>query len=353
MAMARQAQSGCTPFASRACVGRLSASTAAACPLEFTHMTAGSRDHRTRWAETPERSNMLMLRVMAWISLRLGRHPARTILHLVASYFLLFSPRGRRASRRYLERALGRPARWRDQYRHFFTFAATIHDRVYLVNRCFDIFDFEVHGEDLLHQQRDGNNGLFLMGAHLGSFEVIRAIGRKHTNLRVAMVMHEDNAQKINAMLAAINPEAAQDIIGLGHIDSMLKVRERLEDGYMVGMLGDRTPGNDTLRAVKILGATTHLPIGPFRMAALLRRPVLFMTGLYLGGNRYAIHFDTLADFSTVAREQRDEAVNTAINRYAALLDHYCRSAPYNWFNFFDFWQPATAATTTATTSKP
>ena len=163
------------------------------------------------------------------------------------------------------------------------------------------------------------------------------------------MVMHQDNAQKINAMLAAINPEAVQDIIGLGHIDSMLKLRERLDEGGVVGMLADRTPGNDTVYPVQILGNNANLPSGPFRMAALLQRPVVFMTGLYLGGNRYAIHFDTLADFSDVARGQRDAALQAAITRYAALLDQYCRQAPYNWFNFFDFWQPA--ATTTQSKS--
>lgn len=304
-----------------------------------------SRSIAATWAQTPERSNRLMLRLMTWISLRLGRRAARGVLHLIAAYFLLFAPSARRASGDYLRRALGRPARWRDLYRHFFTFAATIHDRVYLVNRRFDLFDFEVHGEDTLRQLLANGNGLFLMGAHLGSFEVIRAIGRKDTTLRVAMVMHEDNAQKINAMLSAINPEAVQDIIGLGHIDSMLHVRERLDSGSAVGMLADRTLGNDTLYPVQILGAEAHLPTGPLRMAALLRRPVIFMTGLYLGSNRYAIHFDRLADFTHVARGQRDAAVQAALTRYAALLDQYCRKAPYNWFNFFDFWQPAPTTT--------
>jgi predicted LPLAT superfamily acyltransferase len=307
-------------------------------------MTPDPTAGHTSWAHTPERSNMPMLRVMTWISLRLGRRAARGVLHLIAAYFLLFAPASRRASSHYLGRALGRPARWRDLYRHFFTFAATIHDRVYLVNRRFDLFDFEVHGEDMLHRLLADGKGLFLMGAHLGSFEVIRAIGRKHADLRVAMLMHEDNAKKINAMLAAINPEAVQDIIGLGHLDSMLQVRERLDAGGVVGMLVDRTPGNDTLYPVQILGADARLPGGPFRMAALLRRPVVFMTGLYLGGNRYAIHFDTLADFSAVERGQRDAALQAAIARYAALLDQYCRKAPYNWFNFFDFWQPSPTA---------
>lgn len=301
-------------------------------------MSAPTTPVRAAWARQPERSNTFMLQVMTWISLRLGRRIARGVLHLIAGYFFIFSPASRRASRDYLQRALARPVRWRDQYRHFFTFAATIHDRVYLINRRFDLFDVEVHGEEALRRMLAAGQGVFLLGAHLGSFEVIRALGRKNPELRVAMLMHEDNAQKINAMLAAINPAALQDIIGLGHVDSMLHVRERLDQGGVVGMLADRTLGDDTLQPVQILGTPTQLPVGPFRMAALLKRPVIFMTGLYLGGNRYAIHFDPLADFSSVEQGQRDVAVTAALTRYASLIDHYCRKAPYNWFNFFDFW---------------
>ncbi|MHB8474092.1 MAG: LpxL/LpxP family acyltransferase [Gammaproteobacteria bacterium] len=298
----------------------------------------------TAWAKTPERSNMFLLRAMTWISLHLGRRAARGVLYLIAAYFLVFAPTSRRASRDYLRRVFGRPVAWSALYRHFFTFAATVHDRIYLVNRRFDLFDFEIHGEDALRSLLAEGHGVILMGAHLGSFEVIRAIGRKDPDLRVAMVMHEANAQKISALLAAINSESAQDIIAMGQIDSMLKVRERLDGGGAVGMLADRTPGDETLQPVQILGATAYLPRGPFRMAALLGRPVMFMTGLYLGGNRYAIHFDPLADFSRVAREQRDAAIAGSITRYAALLDQYCRAAPYNWFNFFDFWQPQSIA---------
>ena len=286
-----------------------------------------------------------MMRVMTWLSLRLGRRAGRAVLYWIAGYFLLFAPASRSASSRYLARALGRPPHWRDLYRHFFTFAATVHDRIYLANLQFDLFDFEVHGEDELRRLIASGKGLFLMGAHLGSFEVIRAIGRTGPAVRIAMVMHEDNARKISALLAAINPQATQDIIGLGRSDAMIKVWERLEQGGIVGMLADRTPGNDKQFPVQILGASASLPGGPFRMAALLQRPVMFMTGLYLGGNRYAIHFVPLADFSAVAQDQREVAIQAAITRYAALLDQYCREAPYNWFNFFDFWQPASAAT--------
>jgi predicted LPLAT superfamily acyltransferase len=189
------------------------------------------------WLKNQERSNMLMLRIMSWISLKLGRNVARWVLHLIALYFVLFAPQSRRASLQYLPKALGRPAGWRDAYRHFFTFAATIHDRIYLINRRYDMFDIDIHGKEAIVPLINAGTGVFLMGAHLGSFEVMRAIGRQLPGLRVAMVMHEDNAQKINGMLAAINPESSMDIIPLGRIDSMLQVQKRLEEGMLVGML--------------------------------------------------------------------------------------------------------------------
>lgn len=296
------------------------------------------------WVRTPERSNKTMLRLMTWISLRLGRTVARVVLHGIAAYFLLFAPASRRASSAYLRRALGRPVTLADQYRHFFSFAATIHDRVYLINQRFDLFDIEVRGKAALQGADAGEGGLFLIGAHMGSFEVIRAVGRQIPGLRVSMVMHEDNALKINAMLAAINPAAVTDIIGLGRVDSMLRVRDTLDEGAMVGMLADRAIGEDKLLPTPLLGSLAYLPTGSFRIAALLRRRVVFMVGLYLGGNRYQINFEPLADFSQIPAGQRGAAIDAAVQRYAALLEQYARQAPYNWFNFFDFWQ-APAAT--------
>lgn len=304
------------------------------------------RQDAADWMHRPERSNRSMLRMMSWISLRLGRNAARVVLRLIAGYFLLFAPASRAGSRRYLGRILPHPVRWSDIYRHFFCFAATIHDRVYLLNQRFDLFDIEIQGEALVRQLMAGGRGAFLLGAHMGSFEVIRAFGRCHTDLEVSMAMYEDNARKINQMLAAINPAAQQDVIALGRIDSMLKISEALDRGGLVGMLADRTLDQDAAQATlttPLLGSLARLPLGPFRMAAILHRPVIFMTGLYLGKNRYQIHFEALADFSKVPRAQRQAAVEWAVARYAVLLEKYCRQAPYNWFNFFDFWRSASA----------
>lgn len=295
------------------------------------------------WTRQSERSSMTWLRIMTWISLHAGRTGARVVLHLIACYFLLFAPQARGASRGYLTRVLGHAPGLGDQYRHLFSFASTIHDRVYLLNDRFDLFEIEVQGEDLVRESLSSGRGAFLMGAHLGSFEVIRAVGRARTGLPVAMVMYEENAHKVNQSLAAINPSAVSDIVPLGRIDSMLQVRERLDRGNLVGVLGDRSPGDEPGLRVPFLGDMATFPLGPFRLAALMGRPVIFMTGLYRGGNRYQIRFQSLADFSAPHPEGVQSAIVEAVGRYAGLIEERCREAPYNWFNFFDFWRDAGA----------
>jgi predicted LPLAT superfamily acyltransferase len=291
------------------------------------------------WTTQRERSNVFILRIMVWLSLRCGRTVSRGILHGISIYFLLFAPAARRASRAYLRRVLPHAPGWRDQYRHIFTFASTIHDRVFLLKNRFEQFALEVHGEDLVQEVIKNNSGVILLGAHFGSFEIIRALGDRQPDLQIAMAMFEDNARKIRATMTAINPALPNDIIPLGQVDTMLQVQQRLEQGALVGLLADRSPHREALLEVDFLGAPAHFPLGPMRLAAVLRKPVVFMSGEYLGGNRYAIHFEPLADFAGVERADRPAAVAAAIRAYARCLERHCRQQPYNWFNFFDFWR--------------
>ncbi len=290
------------------------------------------------WVRRQERGSVLLMRLMTVFSLRVGRRAGRAVLHVIACYFFLFAPRARRASLAYLQRVLGRRPTARDRFRQVMTFATTIHDRIYLLNDRFDLFDITVEGEELMRARTRAGSGAFLVGAHLGSFEVTRAIGRQQPNLRVSMVAYEANARKINAMITAINPALAGGLVGLGSAEAMLRVRGLLDEGGVVGMLGDRTPGGEATEVLQFLGAPARFPLGPMRLAALLQRQVIFMAGVYCGGNRYRVVFEEIADFSGVGRGEREGAIREAVARYAGRLETYCRRYPYNWFNFFDFW---------------
>lgn len=290
------------------------------------------------WRHQQERSNQFVLRLMVWISLRLGRTVGRWVLAFISLYFLVFAPQARRASLHYLNQVLGRRPSLLEQFLHFHAFASTIHDRIYLLNDRFNLFDIEVTGAEALMEEVRNAPGALLMGAHLGSFEVLRAVGKGHAGLKVAMLMYEDNARKINATLDAINPQASKDIVPLGKMNSMLEVRDRLDAGSLVGMLADRFLEADASIECEFLGQSARFPLGPWRAAEMMRRPVFFMVGLYMGANRYQIHFERLADFSQVQRGERDEVLRKAVHDYADRLSWHCRQAPYNWFNFYDFW---------------
>lgn len=302
----------------------------------------GARAARAEWARKPERSNAGALRFMAWVSLRMGRTPARGLLYLIAAYFVVFSPAARCAAADWLKRVRGEEgwrAGWRDLFRHFLSFASVVHDRIFLVNDQFGMFDIHLHNHEVTVQMREQGRGLMLMGAHMGSFEVLRSLGRKQPGLRVAMAMYKENAQKINQLLSAINPAAELDVVALGQVDSMLQLHALFDENTIVGMMGDRALGAEATRSISFMGTPAAFPLGPFRMAAILRRPVVFMVGLYGGGKRYDIHFEKLADFSNVPPGARQEHMEAAMDRYAMLLEKYGRVAPYNWFNFYDFWQ--------------
>ena len=317
-------------------------------------MTIEGRASPTAWAAKQERGNLAFLKAGRWIALTLGRRISRLVLHPIALYYVIFGGAARRASHEYLDRVLGRPATWRDGYRHVLSFASVVLDRVYLLQERFQDFRFEASGVAQVMEPAARGEGVLAFGAHIGSFEALRMIGLEK-GLRVAMIMYEDNARLINDTLAAIAPHAELHTIPLGRPAAMLQLRQWLDDGGLAGLLADRTlPGNSQRSksvAVSFLGKPALFPDGPFRLAAMLRKKVVFMAGIYRGGRDYDLRFIELADFTGLAvmnGPQRDAAVRAALERYVATLESLCREAPYNWFNFFDFWADAEASPTDA-----
>jgi hypothetical protein len=274
------------------------------------------------------------------------------VLHPISLYFLCFGGAARLASRLYLRQVWQREPTWLERYRHIHHFAATVLDRVYLLQQQFDRFELELGGVEHLDALLAQGRGAFLVGAHLGSFEALRALGQGRAGLRVAMLMYEENARQINATLRAIAPDTPLHVIGLGRLEAMLELREWLDGGGVAGLLADRTLHAGTqrsgLHSLSFLGQPALFSDGPFRLAAMLRRPVIFMAGLYHGGCRYELRFVPVADFSARAASpaERDAALQAALARYVSILESICHETPFNWFNFFDFWaaEPAAAA---------
>jgi predicted LPLAT superfamily acyltransferase len=293
------------------------------------------------WSALPERGTQAALRLIAWIAMRIGRWAARLLLYPITFYFVITARAARRTSYEYLKRMRGCPARWWHVFRHFHCFAATILDRLYLLRGEFQRFDVELHGKEILHRRMESGKGCILLGSHLGSFEVLRALGVMQRNFPVKVLMDTTHNQNITRFLDALNPVIANTVIAPDRADTLLAVKESLDAGFFVGTLGDRVSSGDKTTKCQFLGQPAAFPVGPIVLAAMTHCPVILFFGLYRGGNRYEIYFEHFADEITLDRDRRAEEIRLWMQRYTERLEHYARIAPYNWFNFYPFWDQA------------
>ena len=301
-------------------------------------MTSAKALHAHRWTALPERGTPASLRLIAWIAVHIGRPAARLLLYPITLYFVISARAARRVSYEYLERVRSRPPHWWHVFRHFHCFAATILDRVYLLRGEFEHFDVTLHEKEILHRQIESGKGCILLGSHFGSFEVLRTLGVTQQDFPLKVLMDIGHNQNITRFLDALNHKIASTVIVPDRPDTLLRVKESLDAGFLVGMLGDRVSSGDKTTQCRFFGAPATFPAGPILIAAMMHCPVILFFGLYRGGKRYEIYFEHFADDVILNRDHRAEDIQHWMRRYAERLEHYARLAPYNWFNFYPFW---------------
>lgn len=287
-----------------------------------------------------ERSNRFFLLLIVWIARHLGRSFTRVILRVVVFYYVLAAPGARASSRDFLRRVLPSPPRWRDIYRHFFYFASVILDRVFVLGSGTAKLDVRAHDQRILHQYRDANTGAIVMMSHLGSFEVMRALGYGRYGVRLRVLMNHAAGAKANAVLDAINPTMRETLIDTSEsdVDRVLKLKASLEDGEIISLMADRYQPGERVTQCRFLGETATFALSPWILAGMLKVPVVICFGLYRGGNRYDLYFEEFATQLDMPRARRMEKAQEYAQAYADRLAHYTRQAPYNWFNFYNFW---------------
>jgi predicted LPLAT superfamily acyltransferase len=291
-----------------------------------------------RWQDVAEKGGALGIRLLVALATLLGRRAAGLVLHFVAAWYVLFHPSVRRSSRAYLERVEGR-ATLRGVYRHVLCFARVALDRLFMVRGDFRPFRITTHGEEHLRALRASNTGAILLLAHLGSFEVLRALSEER-DLRVNVLGYFGNARRLNAVLRRIRPDVDTRLIEIRPRDPsfIFEVEDCVVRGEIVGTMGDRVGFDEKFTLAPFLGTPARFPTGPYLLAAALRCPVYLAFGLYREPNRYQLVCEPFAERIELPRGAREEALAAYAARYAARVEHHCRSAPYSWFNYYDFW---------------
>ncbi len=300
----------------------------------MSHVTTKNNN----WKESAERSNSFTIKIICWIALNIGRPAARVILYPITAYFFITSPKVIRASKYYFSRIHGSKVSFITVIKHIHHFSATILDRVFFLTDQHEKFNITIYGQEILDKYMTQGNGGILLGSHHGSFEVLRSLAIKTHNVRLKVLMYREHNQMITRILDKLNPDVAETVINLADNDALLQMQQAINEGFFVGMLGDRVTEGERKTECVLLNDKVNFPSGPMLMASILKVPVVLFYGLYQGGNRYDLHIELLTDGLNIERKNRQQAVQHWTQQYVSRLEQHIIKSPYNWFNFYDFW---------------
>lgn len=296
------------------------------------------------WLSARERGGSFAIRFTVFLTTVFGRTITRFIAIFVTAYFTLTSGAARRGLRAFYTRLEGAPPTWMRLYRHMLRFVRCTLDAFFLVSGKVAGFRVTRTGNQYLEALRDQRKGAILLGAHHGSFYAMRVHGAEE-RMPVHALMYTKNARLLNDALAKLDPAGAARIVELdpeGGMDSMLKVKELLDQGALIAILADRIPARSSAdRTVRVpfLGATAAFPTGPFLLAATLKVPVYLTFGIARDPDGYDLYCEPFAERIDLPRGDRKGALERWVAKYAERLEHFVRKHPDNWFNFYDFWQ--------------
>jgi predicted LPLAT superfamily acyltransferase len=306
-----------------------------------------------QWYHLGEKGSRWGITFMLWAYRTFGRRVAAALLYPIVAYFFLRNARERRASLEYFQRLRatypdampgGEAPTWRNAYRHFLEFARMILDRPAIITGETRGYVFSRHGQDLLERLTREKRGAILLSAHLGSLDIMRILAEKG-GLVVNALMFRGNSQNVSAGLKPLYGEG--DIRIVEHdpssVQSVFELQKCVQRGEMIALNIDRVgPNREEKRSrvswIPFLGQEAAFPRSPLILASLLECPVLLTFGLRTGDRTYELYAEEFADRIVLPRASREAQLDRLLLRYAQRLEFYCRKAPYQWFNFYDFW---------------
>jgi len=284
-----------------------------------------------------------------------GRLPFRLFLYPVVLWYWASNRAAREASLEYLQRlqrstgALGREPDWRDTLRHFFSFAETILDKMLAVGGRYKLETIRFVGREPFEEMVRAGRGGLLVTAHMGCLEMCQASADATPGMKLTVLVHTVHAEQFNRMLERLSPGRGISLMQVTEISPATAVllAERVARGEFVAIAGDRVPlvaGRASAVQVPFLGHDAPFPTSAYMLTSLLKCP-LFALDCIRQGDAHEVVFDKLADRVVLPRGDRLAGCTVHAAQFAHGLERLLARAPYEWFNFFSFWnQPGALA---------
>lgn len=308
--------------------------------------------NQPHWSRTQERGTVLGIKLLLMIYTLLGRGVFNLILKGVMRYYHLTGKRAREASEHYLhtlklyakQHNIDLPNNL-DSYHHLLSFGHTMLDKLAAWKGDFSVDNLTIHGQDQFESMVDNEQGVVILGSHLGNIELCRALGRRHSHIKINALVFTEHAERFNSVMKAVNPNSDLNLIQVSSMgpDTAILLQQKLEQGEWIVIVGDRTSTSKESRSVwaEFLGQEAPFPQGPFMLASVLKAPVFLLFGLRDDNSKkphFNVYFEHFSDKIVLPRRTREQTLQQVVQQYADRLQHYTLKAPLQWYNFFNFW---------------
>lgn len=250
-----------------------------------------------------------------------------------ALYFFFFAGKARKAGLFYLKEIQGYSS-WKapfSLFRSFYIFGKTLLDKVTLLAGLKHNFEFSFDGNSNIQEAADKGEGIILISAHVGNFEVA---GRflNHLNRKINVVTVDNEAKEIKAYLDSLDhhPQELNFIYLSQDLSHILEIASAVTRNEVVCFTGDRfLPGAKTFEG-NFMGRKAHFSSGPFEIAARLKVPVGFVACMKESNRKYSFYGKIFPG--------NDGKAEDIFNFYLIHLETILRTYPLQWFNYYPFW---------------
>ena len=315
--------------------------------------TSDNTSSQQHWSQMKEAGTLTGMRFVYLLYRVFGRWVFSLIMYPVALYFVVSRPAQRRASRQYLQANYRRdPQRWRRKpttfhvLLHFKSFAEVILDKLLGWLDEISEKDFVLTSPTLIDALMEDKRGQLIIGSHFGNLEFCRGFMHRYRSKVINILLYDKHAGNFVKMMQKQNDESRLNVFQVDEFDvtTIMMLKEKIDAGEWVFIAGDRVPLSGLERTVEVdfLGQKAPLPIGPYMLAKALACPVKLMFAYRYKPQNNKILFDVkpLCDKLELSRKHRNQDLQHYAQQFADKLEEHSLKAPYQWFNFYDFWQP-------------
>jgi len=275
-----------------------------------------------------------MQRALVWWIRHLGLGAGYAITHIWHIWYILTRPESRNGAYRYhRRRGRNKLQAALDVYRSFYQMGVMLIDR-FAVYGGYQ-FDIIAENQERYYDKMNSPEGFVLMFSHIGNSEMAAytmATPNKRMHIlafggesNVVMEQRNKVLEKNNIGIISVNPDDMSHIFEIGEV---------LQRGEVLAVAGDRRWGDKTIEC-EVLGDKAPLPAGVFQLCAAMQCPVILPFVFKEPNNRYHIYTEELHVNTFLPRAKR--AADLA-QQFANRITEQLQNHPYDWFNFFDFW---------------